>query len=203
MSKVNHFTIPALALAGILAIGSVVGMAQTNTPPAQSGQSGAAAQPDAPDSGPMMGGWGRGMMGYGGMGPGMMSQGGMGPWMMDRGGFGPRMCAAMAGHVEGRLAYLKAELKLTSAQEPLWQSYAAVARENANGMVARCATMMSQRRQEGLSLPDRMDLHQQFMAAQLDSLRAVNKALRPLYESFSDEQKRTADQMFWGPMGMM
>ena len=38
----------------------------------------------------------------------------------------PRMCAAMAGHVEGRLAYLKAELKITDAQEPLWKAYAAV-----------------------------------------------------------------------------
>ena len=61
------------------------------------------------------------------MGPGMMSQGGMWPWMMGSGGFGPAMCAAMAGHVDGRLAYLKAELKITEAQEPLWKAYAAAA----------------------------------------------------------------------------
>ena len=203
MSKIYHFAVPALALAGILSLGSVVGLAQTKTTPAQSEQSGSAAQLPGPGYGPMMGGWGRGMMGYGGMGPGMMSQGGMGPWMMDRGGFGPRMCAAMAGHVEGRLAYLRAELKITDAQEPLWKAYAAVARDHANGMVARCTTMMSQKGAAGLTLPDRMDLHQQFMAAQLESLRAMNEALKPLYESFSEEQKRTADQMYWGPMGMM
>ncbi len=30
----------------------------------------------------------------------------------------------MAGHIEGRLAYLKAKLSITEAQEPLWKSYA-------------------------------------------------------------------------------
>ena len=143
------------------------------------------------------------MMGYDGMGPGMMSQGGMGPWMMGSGGFGPAMCAAMASHLDGRLAYLKAEVKITEAQEPLWKAYAGAARDNANGMQARCAAMMSSRGGTGLSLPDRLDLHEQFMAAQLDALRAMNKALKPLYAALSEDQKKIADQMFWGPMGMM
>ena len=140
MSKINQFAIPAFALAGILSIGSVVGLAQTNAP---SDQTGKAAEPAAPGYGPMMGGWRGGMMGYGGMGPGMMYQGGMGPGMMGQGGFGPGMCAAMASHVDGRLAYLKAELKITDAQEPLWKAYAAASRDNAQGMQARCTAMMS------------------------------------------------------------
>jgi len=41
------------------------------------------------------------------------------------------------------------------------------------------------------------------MTAQLDALRAMNKALKPLYGAFSDTQKQAADQLFWGPMGMM
>ena len=58
----------------------------------------------------MMGTWGsRGMMGYGGMGA----------WMMRWGDLGQGVCSAMAGHIEGRLAYIKAELKITEAQEPL------------------------------------------------------------------------------------
>ena len=166
MSKINRFAIPASALAGILTIGSAVGLAQTNSP-AQSDQTGKTSEPAAPGYGPMMGGWGRGMMGSGGVG--MMSRGGMGPWMMGSGGFGPGMCAAMNSHVDGRLAYIKAELKITDAQEPLWKAYAAAARDNAQGMQARCTTMMSSEGAGGLSLPDRMDLHEQFMAARLDS----------------------------------
>ena len=53
------------------------------------------------------------------------------------------MCARMAGHLDGRLAYLKAELKITETQGPLWKAYADAARDNANGMNARCTTMMS------------------------------------------------------------
>jgi len=70
--------------------------------------------------------WGpRGMMGYGFMGPGMMGFGAMGPWMMrGSGSSAEAMCSAMASHIEGRLAYVKAELKVTDAQEPLWNAYA-------------------------------------------------------------------------------
>ena len=68
--------------------------------------------------------WGpRGMMGYGFMGPGMMGFGAMGPWMMrGSGSSAEAMCSAMASHIEGRLAYVKAELKVTDAQEPLWNA---------------------------------------------------------------------------------
>lgn len=202
MSTINRFAIPAFALVAALSVGSVFGLAQTKSTPTESDKSDNVAQPAAPDYGPMMGSWGRGMMGYG-MGPGMMSQGGMGPWMMGQGDFGPAMCAAMAGHLDGRLAYLKAELKITEAQEPLWKDYAAAARDNAKSMVAHCTTMMSPKGAAGLSLPDRLDLHEQFMATQLDTLRATNKALKPLYGALSEDQKKIADQMFWGPMGMM
>ena len=128
---------------------------------------------------------------------------GMGPGMMGAGGFGPALCAVMASHVDGRLAYLKAELMITEAQEPLWKDYAAAFRDNAKGMLDRCKIMMGSRGAAALSLPNRMDQHEQLMAAQLDAVRAANKALKPLYASFSEDQKKTADQMFWGPMGMM
>ena len=145
--------------------------------------------------------WGpRGMMGYGFMGPGMMGYGAMGPGMM--GGSAETMCGAMASHIEGRLGYIKAELKVTDAQEPLWNAYAAAARENANTMIARCNTMMGKRGSQE-SLPDRLDQNEQLMAAHLDAVRAMGKALKPLYAALSDSQKKTADQLFWGPMGVM
>jgi len=28
-------------------------------------------------------------------------------------------------------------------------------------------------------------------------------SLKPLYAALNDSQKQTADQLFWGPMGMM
>ena len=134
---------------------------------------------------------------------GIMGAGGMGSWMMGSNGSGQEMCSAMAGHVEGRLAYIRAELKITEAQEPLWKSYAAAVRDNGNAMLAHCATMMNRQDASTLSLPDRLDQHEQLMAAQLEAVRAMNKALKPLYATFSDSQKLSADQLFWGPMSMM
>jgi hypothetical protein len=40
------------------------------------------------------------------------------------------------------------------------------------------------------------------MAVHLDAVRAMSKALKPLYASFDDAQKRAADRLFSG-MGMM
>lgn len=45
--------------------------------------------------------------------------------------------------------------------------------------------------------------NEQLMAAQREAVRAMDKALKPLYAALSDAQKKTADQLFWGPMGMM
>ncbi|MGY4314138.1 Spy/CpxP family protein refolding chaperone [Bradyrhizobium sp. JR3.5] len=147
--------------------------------------------------------WGpRGMMGYGFMGPGMMGDGAMGPWMMGRSRSAEAICNAMGSHIEGRLAYLKAELKVTDAQEPLWNAYAAAARDNAKTMIARCTTMMGKRDSQ-VSLPDRLDQNEQLMGAQLDAMRAMDKALKPLYAALTDGQKKSADQLFWSPMGMM
>ena len=142
------------------------------------------------------------MMGNGAMGSGMMmGPGGMGAGMM--GGSGAAMCDAMAGHIEGRLAYLKAELRITEAQEPLWTAFAAAERDNSNTMLAHCTAAMSQHANGSASLPDRLDQHEQFMAAHLEALRARDKALKPLYAALSDSQKAAADQLFSGPMGMM
>jgi hypothetical protein len=138
------------------------------------------------------------------MGPhGMMGYAGPGSWMMGRGDFGQAMCNSMANHIEGRLAYIKTELKITETQGSLWNDYAAAARDNANAMRAHCTTMMGKRSGSAASLPDRLEQHEQLMTAQLEAVRAMNKMLKPLYAALNDSQKQTADQLFWGAMGMM
>jgi hypothetical protein len=82
------------------------------------------------------------------------------------------------------------------------ESYAAAARASANAMVARCTTMTGQST-NSLTLPERLDQNEQLMAMQTEVVRAANKALKPLYAALSDSQKQTADQLFWGYMGLM
>ncbi len=160
---------------------------------------GAAAEQPAADAG-RGDGPGYGMMNRGMMGPGMMAPGMMGGGMM---GGGAAMCAAMSAHIDGRLAYVKAELKITDAQETLWKAYADAARANAQAMNAHCTAMMGKADAKAIPLPDRLDQHEQFMSQQLEAMRAADKALKPLYAALTDTQKQAADQMFWGPMGMM
>jgi LTXXQ motif family protein len=137
------------------------------------------------------------------IGSGMMGNGGMGPWMMGGSRPSARMCGMMTAHIDGRLAYLKTELKITDAQNSLWNAYADAARDNAQGMSGRCTAMMTTTGATGLSLPDRLDQHEQFMAAQLEAMRTMNKALKPLFAALSDSQQQTANQFLGGPMGMM
>ncbi|MGA7329061.1 MAG: Spy/CpxP family protein refolding chaperone [Rhodomicrobium sp.] len=149
--------------------------------------------------------------------PGIASP--MGPWMMARGGMtggwgmwswmtgendqDAPACARMASNIEGRLAFLKAELKITQAQEPLWAAYVLAARDNAKNMLARCTAMMGNKEAVALSLPERLDKREQFMEARLESLRTLNRAIKPLYAALDDTQKQAADELFRGPMGMM
>jgi hypothetical protein len=145
------------------------------------------SQQQDPWNGWMMGMWGsRGLMGYGGPGS----------WMTGRGDLSQAMCNVMANQIEGRLAYIRAELKITEAQESLWSAYAAAARDNANAMRAHCTITMGRRSGAAVTLPDRHDQHEQLMAAQLDAVRAMDKLLKPLYVALSDSQKQSADQLF-------
>jgi hypothetical protein len=131
------------------------------------------------------------MMQQPGFGPGAMM--GMGPMMM---GMGPMM-GGPGQYIEGRIAFLKAELGITPEQEEAWKAYAGALRESASSMQAVHAQMMS----AGMpaSLPERMELHEAMMSAQLDALQALRETTVRLYEALSDEQRKIADNL----MGMM
>ena len=118
--------------------------------------------------------------------------------MMGPGG-GMPMMRMMQGHVEGRLAFLKTELKITDAQMPLWNAVADAIRANVKGGMGMMEGMMGQ----GTTLPDRLAAHEKMMTAHLDALRKFKSAVDPLYAALSDDQKKTADELLMGPMGMM
>jgi hypothetical protein len=153
------------------------------------------------------------------MGPGMVmgmdpDDGGAMPMMMMRMrmremmmGQGAMPMMGMGRHIEGRLAFLKTELQITPAQEPLWDVLAETLRANARqmaGMMPSGGTyrggMMAQG--EAPSLPERLDRQERFLTTRLEAVRAMKEAVTPLYAVFSDVQKRTADELVAGPMGM-
>lgn len=132
-------------------------------------------------------------MGPGMGGPGMMDGGGPGNWWGGSEG--------MASRVEGRLAFLKAELKITEAQKDAWHTLADAVRTSTERMVERMKSMHSGE-QKALTLPDRLELHEQFMTARLDEIRQIKSALKSLYAVLSDDQKKEADTLVLPMMGM-
>ncbi|HYZ42978.1 MAG TPA: Spy/CpxP family protein refolding chaperone [Stellaceae bacterium] len=137
------------------------------------------------------------------MSAGNMPMMGMTHMMMGEQGMGGMpMMAMMAGHVEGRLAFLKTELKITGAQMPLWDAFAQAVRDNAKAMQDMMQGGMMEASQSA-TLPDKLAMREKMMTAHLDALRKLKAAVDPLYAALSDEQKKTADDLLMGPMGMM
>ena len=124
----------------------------------------------------------------------MMGQDGMGGMAM--------MGTAMTQHVEGKLAFLKTELKITDAQLPLWNDFAQAVRDNAKTMGSMMQGGMMGMKPSG-ALPDKLAMREKMMTAHLEGLRKLRTAVDPLYAALSDEQKKAADQLMLTPMGMM
>ena len=113
-----------------------------------------------------------------------------------------QMMGSMADHVEGRIAFLKTELKITDAQQPLWNAVGDAMRANAKDMAAMMPVMQSMMQPSG-TLPEKLAGREKAMTAHLEALRKLKAAIDPLYAALSDEQKKTADQLAVGPMGIM
>jgi hypothetical protein len=111
--------------------------------------------------------------------------------------------AAKQGHernVEDRIAYLHAQLKITSAQESQWNTFADVMRSNGETM----GQLFQQRRAAtSQSAIDDMKQYAQIAQAHADGMKKLVDAFDPLYSSFSPEQKKQADVTFHQPGGAM
>jgi hypothetical protein len=107
----------------------------------------------------------------------------------------------MSSNVEGRIASLRTELKITDAQAPQWNRFADALRATSKSMNG----MFEQIMQTGAAatVPARLDRQETMLTAHLDGLKTLKAALEPLYASLSGEQKKVADGLMIGPMGMM
>lgn len=103
--------------------------------------------------------------------------------------------------IEGRLAFLRTELKITEAQAPLWERVAAALRENERER----REMLGQRpsRDGRPDALDRLAQRQKMAEAAAAAAARLRTALEPLYAAMTDEQKKEADALFGGrgPMG--
>ena len=141
--------------------------------------------------------WGTGQMmmnGPFGRGP-MMGQG---PMM----GFG---WDGMMDRIDGRLAFVKAELGIRDDQSAQWDKFAGVARANAenhNGLMKSMMERMSSDDYAAKSLPERMSDMESFMEARLEQIKEMRAAVDELYGVLDDTQKKAANDIMMPAMGM-
>jgi hypothetical protein len=108
---------------------------------------------------------------------------------MEPGGMTPTH--APMRHIEGILAFYKAELAITDAQLPQWTAFADSVRAGAKllGQAAQAGTTG-----QGTAL-EQIERRAAFLSAQLDSLKLVQAAATPLYATLSADQKKIADEL--------
>lgn len=111
----------------------------------------------------------------------------------------------MADRIEGRLAFLKTELKITEAQAGAWNELAATLRTNARKLDdARKATAP-----DAASTPVALlERQERWYTLRLEGILAMKAPLERLYGGLSDTQKEAADELLGPhlglvPMGMM
>ncbi len=112
----------------------------------------------------------------------------------------PMMQAMMRGQtsdpldrLEGRIAFLKAELGITDAQTQAWDQFAQALRTDRQHLLeARQALSASMGQSDTLS---RLTAYEHHLSMRLDALRSARENFARLYEMLSGPQKRTADDL--------
>jgi hypothetical protein len=97
-------------------------------------------------------------------------------------------------HLDGRIAFLKAELKITDAQAPQWEKVAAAMRDNARDMQQAAAQFRANRDQPQNAM-QRLEARANFAALHATTTKRLADAFGPLYSSLSDSQKQSADEL--------
>jgi len=107
---------------------------------------------------------------------------------------GPGERQGAANRLERRLGFLHQRVGITPAQEAAWTQFASELRATESQ-----PNMLDREREAAGNVVQRLELRQRMLERRSADLDRVLRALRPLYASLSDEQKRTADQLLFRP----
>ena len=128
----------------------------------------------------------------------------------------PRAIRNPEDRLERRLAYLHSQLRITPMQESAWAAFTAVLREEARDRDGIQASAINDRnpfrgrsdsrddragdaRQGPPSVVERLEARRRIIAERSTDLDRILTALRPLYASFTADQRRTADRLMFQP----
>jgi LTXXQ motif family protein len=101
-------------------------------------------------------------------------------------------------HIEGRIAFLKAELKITDAQAPQFEKVAQAMREGAKERAQAFAQFRGDRDKPQTAL-ERLEMRARFDQMRTQQAERFLAAFRPLYQNLSEDQKKAADELLARP----
>lgn len=96
--------------------------------------------------------------------------------------------------VEAYIRQLHAQLRITAAEQPQWDSYVAVMRENARDIDAEIAQRMQQF--PTMNAPQNLQSYEKLAEAHAQRLQKLVPAFENLYNAMPDQQKQLTDQVF-------
>lgn len=123
----------------------------------------------------------------------MMGQGGM----MGMGGM-----ADMASHIDGHLAFIKAELKITPVQEDAWKGFADVLRTSASSM-AQMQGMPMASPGAAQTVSQAFDQKERLLATRLDTSKKLRAAWTKLDAALTPDQRKAAEGILIPRLMMM
>ncbi len=96
--------------------------------------------------------------------------------------------------IEQRIAELHASLAITPAEQPQWDAFTQVMRDNAQAMdrasKARIRTL------DTMSAPENLQSYQTIAMAHAQAMEKLVPVFRTLYRSMSADQQKAADRLF-------
>jgi hypothetical protein len=97
-------------------------------------------------------------------------------------------------NVEGHIAFLKAELKITDVQQKPWDQFANALRTNAKALSGEPGAMMGGADKK-MQPAARFEQQEKLLTLHLEALKRSRSALEVLNAVLSDEQKKQLDEM--------
>jgi LTXXQ motif family protein len=101
-------------------------------------------------------------------------------------------------HTEAQIKQLQDALKITEAQQELWDDMTQVMRENAEDMDALTDSLAKERAEgtKNMNAVEHMKFHSRITEAHSDQLKKFIPPFEALYSSMSDEQRNITDTIF-------
>jgi LTXXQ motif family protein len=111
----------------------------------------------------------------------------------------------MLERIDGRLAFIKAELKIRDGQSDAWNEFADALKATAGKHNAMMREHMEEMRSGEFTkkpLPERLEQQETHLAAHLEQIKAIREAVSKLYAVLDDKQKEEASEIVLSMMGM-